>query len=364
MTIKEIEQVLEEALTNPDNSELKTRYSESVTACIKEDKPDEGLISVIVRGFDIDEAVNLFDYIRSLTNKNDIQSIWKLMRENKTLSETNANNGLKLLLSLLGISISKSGNFESIRGSIISKIVSMIDDSKNPISKDSYTNSIRKYFIDGILSSCNEISWKSFNLSGNDAKRLSEIILEAIDSNEDEKYHSVLLWAKNGSRYADELLDKERIESRIPKSRSAELQILVEHYKDVEKQLRDEIYKIDELEKKIVSLQNENSRLEIEKSELKKEIAALNGDLDDNRKVIEQKEKEIDERKKINDAADALKKNDEAGLLRDIANDLKAQYSDFKDSEGDVMDEQLGEIYREKIRNIFKILEKKGIRME
>lgn len=75
------------------------------------------------------------------------------------------------------------------------------------------------------------------------------------------------------------------------------------------------------------------------------------------------KEQLIGERKALNDAFDALKKNDESALLRDIGNDLKTEYSDFKDSENDEMDITLGEIYREKIRNIFKILEKKGVKV-
>ena len=59
----------------------------------------------------------------------------------------------------------------------------------------------------------------------------------------------------------------------------------------------------------------------------------------------------------------ALKKNDESALLQDIANELKAEYQDFVESESDEMDLVLGEIYREKLRNIFKILDKKGITM-
>ena len=59
-----------------------------------------------------------------------------------------------------------------------------------------------------------------------------------------------------------------------------------------------------------------------------------------------------------------MKKNDETALLRDIGNDLKAEYRDFMDSEKDEMDVTLGEIYREKIKNIFKILEKKGVKVD
>ena len=101
-----------------------------------------------------------------------------------------------------------------------------------------------------------------------------------------------------------------------------------------------------------------------EKAELEKAIKDLHGDMDEKNKDLDKAEKEIGERKALNEAFDALKKNDEGALLRDIANDLKAEYRDFIDSENDTMDVQLGEIYREKIKNIFKILEKKGVKVE
>ena len=83
-----------------------------------------------------------------------------------------------------------------------------------------------------------------------------------------------------------------------------------------------------------------------------------------NASIFGLKKKEIDERKDLNDAFDAMKANDEKALLKDIASDLSAIYKDFKDSEKVEMNMVLGEIYREKIKDVFSILEKKGIKVE
>lgn len=71
---------------------------------------------------------------------------------------------------------------------------------------------------------------------------------------------------------------------------------------------------------------------------------------------------EVETRKKINDTADVFNDKNKEAIRREVASDLKAEYLDFMDSVGDLMDDVLGEIYREKIKNIFRILEKKRLR--
>ena len=50
--------------------------------------------------------------------------------------------------------------------------------------------------------------------------------------------------------------------------------------------------------------------------------------------------------------------------VREIAEDLKLTYKQMKGSESTEMSVELGEIYREMMKRIFKTLDKKGIRME
>lgn len=60
-------------------------------------------------------------------------------------------------------------------------------------------------------------------------------------------------------------------------------------------------------------------------------------------------------------ALENLHKNDKVAMLRNIADDLSAIKSDFYDSIDHEMTVVLGEVYRQKIIDIFDILEKHGV---
>ena len=92
-------------------------------------------------------------------------------------------------------------------------------------------------------------------------------------------------------------------------------------------------------------------------------ISDLNSRISNMQSTIEQSSQEIEERKKLNDVQVQYREDSKVALLNDIARALRPEYGDFKDSVNAPMNELLGEIYREKLKNIFKILEQKGIRV-
>ena len=143
-----------------------------------------------------------------------------------------------------------------------------------------------------------------------------------------------------------------------------ELIALANHYSVVEKKLKDSVYEISRLEKIISHQKNELEAIEIEKVSLLNEIESLKTDINNQKKNLEDAKNEIAERKSINDAFTAIKKNDEQGILNDIAEELKVIYGQIKRSETAEMSIELGEIYREMIKKVFKQLDNKGIRME
>ena len=181
---------------------------------------------------------------------------------------------------------------------------------------------------------------------------------------QEEKYKGIRQWATSGVRLAENQIKTEKIEAKIPKSKIEDMMAIVEHYKSVEKQVRDDEYKIARLEDTIDGLQNDISNLNSEKKILQSNIRSLKDNIEIQKKDLEKAAEEIDERKSINDAFTALKKNDEEGILKDIAEDLKLTYGQMKRSENMEMNAELGEIYREMLKRVFKSLEKKGIRMD
>ena len=362
MEIKDVEYALSKALTNPHEELSNKEYTELVWEYLKEKKSNDEIISIIIEGLEVDGASTFFEYF-SLAQKNDIPSIWKQIRENKTIIENKDNNGLRFLIKLFTISFSPSSNIVGLSGNIISKITSIVDNAKKPISSKVYKEIIITDFVEKVFEKSPFPAWESFKINGTSCKRFADIILESIEG-EENNYSLLRRWASQGLEYADELIEKERIEATIPKSKVEELSAIVEHYKLVEKQITDNAYLIANLDKEILNYQEQIKIMMVEKKSLEDEIDNLSQIIADYKEKISESENEIEARKRINDAADALNKNDKEALLRDIANDLKTEFRDFEDSENDEMDEQLGEIYREKIRNIFKILKNKGIVVE
>ena len=90
---------------------------------------------------------------------------------------------------------------------------------------------------------------------------------------------------------------------------------------------------------------------------LEKKVSELNSD-------IQKANQAVHERKVLNDAQIQYREDSKAALLNDVARSLRAEYGDFAETQNVPMNETLGEIYREKLKQIFKILDQKGIKME
>ena len=165
MEIKEVKTVLIGALEKPENDSMKVKYADSITEYLKNHKSSDELITIVVNGVDIDRAANYFDYLEGVS-KNDLQSVWKQVRENKEILLNKNNNGLKFVAGLLGLSFMNVGNMEIQRGNILSKLVSMVDDDKKPISSRIYEPIILDYFVNDIAEIKNYPRWDTFRQSG------------------------------------------------------------------------------------------------------------------------------------------------------------------------------------------------------
>ncbi len=351
MEIKDIEKALSDALQAPEDENARNRYCSSVADYLKGKKSSVEIISIVIRGIELDHAANYFDFLEG-ASKNELQSIWKQIRQSKALKEGKKTHSLMFLSCMLPLSFMKVGNMESLCGNIITTIVGMISPEKGSLSVKVYGPIICDCFLDDLNPKVTLPSWESVKVSEKTCQQFAEILLKATDGEKADQYKTVRLWAK-----------KKEIEAKIPKSRIEDLTAIVDHYKAVEKQLRDEVYEEARLQNDIVKLHGDIDELQGEKRTLEEQIRMLTANIAEKQQQLDKAEKEVGERAAINEAFGALKRNDESALLQDIANDLKAEYQDFVETVSDQMDKTLGEIYREKLKNIFKILGKKGIKM-
>lgn len=361
MELIEVEKCLKESLESK-NADVKKHYSDGLKEYFSNHKSTNEIVSIVVRGIEVDRAEIYYEYVKQ-AQKNDIPSIWKQVRENKEISENKNNNGLRFMCGFMRIALPKSSLLNNNLGGIITKIVSMITNDKNPIVQSIYEPILREYFLNHIVSLTVFPQYASIKITGNVGKKFAEILLDSISSDE-EKYNNIFKWASGCKNLAEKQIEKEKIEAKIPKSKISDLCEIIEHYKVVEKQLHDDEYEIDRLEKVIAELQDQVNKFSLENKNLKSEVSTLKENIESQKKDMEKAEKEIDKRKAINDTFSALKKKDEEGFLNDIAEDLKLTYKQIKSSENKEMSVELGEIYRAMVKKVFKILDKKGIRME
>lgn len=171
------------------------------------------------------------------------------------------------------------------------------------------------------------------------------------------------MWIAKGRQYVEETrILKEKKKNKPPK-RSMELRKLAEHFEKVEEELDKAICETARLTSQIDFLQERLNESERTVSEKDKEIKVQQAEIEELKTKVSQANQEVDERKKLNDAQVQYREDTQAALLQDIARALKPEYGDYAETINVPMNEMRGEIYREKLKQIFKILEQKGIKV-
>ena len=362
---KDLKAILDAAIKNQDDDAARNQYCNAIMERLEAKKiPDEEVLGAVIRGVDIDRAANFFDYLDQV-QKGDIQSLWRRIRDSKEIKDNSNNNAVKFLSALLLQSLTRLGNTEAICSGVMTALMHVLKNENKQIPGKIYEPIILDYLIMDIPPKGALLRWEEIKAPGEVSRDFAEIILAiTADEEKQEEYKVARNWASSGIRYAEKKLRTEKIEARIPKSHINELMALVQHYQSVEEQVRKAEYRIEDLGDEIQKLQGQIAELNQSKHSLEEEIKRLESTIEAKQGMLSRAEREVDERKAINDAFNTKKKMDEAALLSDIANELKTIHKDFVESASDPMDGVLGEIYREQIRNIFKILKNKGIEVE
>ena len=190
MEIKDLEKVLQASLENNNDEVLKNKYIDGLVEYLKKHKLSDELITIVVKGINIDCGSNFFDSLE-FNNKNDIQSLWKLVRENKEIKFNKNGNGLRFVVGLLALSIMSKGNTEKLSGNLIAKIVSMIGSEKNVIPASMYEPIMIEFFIDDICILKQYPKWDLFGLSGNTNKIFAELLVKLLTLKGEQKYQEM-----------------------------------------------------------------------------------------------------------------------------------------------------------------------------
>ena len=363
MDIKNVEQIMNQAMKSHDDVKANGQYQNAISTYLAENNSSEEIIAIVLNGFELDQGANYYDYLE-VAPREELMKAWRQIKKSKEIKMNYNNNGLRFLSELFSLALMNKSILSSQQDIIMEIIMSMIGLEKRKIDSAIYEPIIREHFIDNFPPKYNFPEWEIVNAGGVCQKEFTQILLRIIEREDALQLHNIYSWARVGLRNSELKIEKEEIEKQIPKSKIGDLQVIVEHYKAVEKQLRESVHELARKGKQVKRLQEDIDKLQEDKKLLTVEIETLKGKLNKHEEALKKAEQKIEEHKTINDSFSAAKKQEEEALLNSIAEEINAEYKDFIESQNDEMDLVLGEIYREKLSNIFKLLERKGIRLE
>lgn len=317
----------------------------------------EEVVSIVIRGIDLDRGANYFDSLERAQEK-ELKAVWKqIHRQSKKMTEEQTDLVLKFLFGMLWMSFMKAGKMEILCGDILIELVGMIMNKKRPVSDQIYGQILRDYLLDDLDPRNALPEWNSIKASAEDCQQFAQILLKGSGGENTEKYTQIRRWAESGLRYTQEQIKRKKIEEKIPKSHIADLTAIVDHYRDVEKQLREQVYQIAKMQDEIGTLYGEKSDLERQVRELTEELTATQQRLD-------KAEKKVRELAASNKAYNALKKTMKWHCLR-ILLTISGRSTMILSIPNRIKWMKNSVIYTGgKLKNIFKILRRKGIRME
>lgn len=361
MEIKEIREIVIEC-KNSGSEDMQKKYISELESFLSANKINQELINLMIFGVEIDRAKVICSYLES-ANADAKNAFIKSIKDNDAIKANSNNSALSFLLLVLSVASIKSKNLENVAISTITTLNDLIFSTMKKVA-DEQKQIIKDCYI-GSITSNNFVEWNSDKYDYKAVKAFTDIVIDVIrEQGEAEQNKLLLSWLVKGSQKAETEIERQRIEADIPQSKVNDIRVLVEHYEKVEKILLKTVHDKADLEKLLASREAEIAELKRAKSDLEYEVKSLKGNIDSKNQSLDAAQKEIEERKELNKAQTQYREDSQASLLKEIAGALKAEYSDYAESKNDEMDVMLGEIYRDKVGNIFKILESKGIKVE
>lgn len=370
MDIKSVRNKLSQALAAPEDDAKYQVFVNAYVMLLDEMKINNDTACIAIEGVTIDKGVNFLDTFARLEKK-EVQDAWKVIRGCEAYKNNVEYNALKLMSSCVASALGGDLNAASILGCILTALVDSAYQQKQEQVQPEVYEILKEYILEALTKDAKLPDWKRIKITPDNMLkfcRLMNAMLEHSEiKNQPGKYPALFelkKWISNGKVHAEEAIERKEREKNKPPKKSGELQKLVEHFKNLEEQLDKSIHEASKLALEQKRLKESLYVTEVEKKALEKRIKGLEQEIEELNSKVNKANQEVDERKRLNDAQIQLREDAQFSLLQDIARALKAEYGDYAETKDTPMSEMLGEIYREKLKKIFKILEQKGIKVE
>lgn len=369
MDVKSVRKKLLQAIEAPENDAKYQAFINEYTVLLDEVKINTDTANIAIEAVKLDQGVNFLDTFVAL-DKKQVQDAWKTTRNCEGFKNNVDYGAFRLMCSFTASALGGDVNTASILGNILTAVVNSIKLPKQEETDAIAYEIIREFLLEMLPKDLKLPEWKSVKMTPENALSFCTIIEQTLElkSVQEAGYSipaafTVKKWITNGKQYAEEAKILKEKEKNKPPKKSAELLVLVEHFKTLEEKLDKSVHEATKLTLQVNSLQEELYKSEAAGRDKDKKIKELQAEIEELKSKVSQANQEVDERKKLNDAQVQYREDSQASLLQDIARALKPEYGDYAETKDAPMSEMLGEIYREKLKQIFKILEQKGIKV-
>lgn len=369
MNINELEVVLGKYLDNKENDEMKNAYIDALDNYLKDNAIKSEVVDIVIKGIDADNGITLADKIEELSSKK-AEETWKEIKASKALEKNVDMNGFKFMCTLISDAFIGGENAKSYLAKVFSSAVKLSGTKEGEVKAEA-VRILREFAVESILDDTVLPAWEEIKCTPiikENICRLFEAVIELKSFEEDKsnfaRGHIVKKWVADGRKLAEEERNKKEEEKNSIPRKSSELTKLAEHFSNLEQKCYEATIEVQRLNRERENLMQRISDNEDEIRKLKKRIGKQTDIIEEKQNEVERLDKEVSAATQMNMDQVTYQENSENDLLDSIARSLRMEYQDYIESASDDMDIELGEIYREKIANIFKILEQKGIKVQ
>jgi len=364
LNLEQLQQIQNECKISPVDEEKRKKYIDMIGELFftKEDFKantkskrilSREVLSLILNGIEIDNAVDCYEYLEGL-KKEKFEQEWKIIKECNEIKENKNNHGLMFLSGLLYSALVSQGEIKHYLGNIIGMMMELVGGKNVSVSEEAYQTIVKEYFVSEISKKTQFPDWELVHANPYHIESFCIKTMKCISNREE--LPALSKWLETGKEFADKKIEILKIEEKIPKSRIHDLESILGHYSSVEKQLRSLVYENDEKEKEIEKKNKEIKELYQVNVELKGEIASQNVEIINCKEKMFELQKNVEELMGRINGDESRKKRDDEAMLKEVARKLSPIYRDFRETEGEPVDVELGEMYRKIIQKIFKIL--------
>lgn len=384
MNFENIEQLLAIPKKTDTSIVIRKKYKLEMINILKTDGLSETAEKYLLRGFSFCGAEPLFDYLNLQKNNEDKLKIINELFACDFYTKNERSNGFKMCLSLLAYELRYDPNNLEIIGILIKACVDKYKKKDGSVSKDN-AKIIEKYFVLALSTQtklldlntltikpaiihefCRYIIETCTAITGKKTEKQVAFIIEWLSAVEEPfKKPDVVTFANLSEKLCSDSSEIRNVSS------NDSLFGMVAQLKDLSARLfsrAEESEKEKKANQLLKSAHKENiGKLKIAEntiSELQNQLIEAEAKIDAQAKQIAESVVEIERLKTVISVYSEDKQSSMDGQLNAIASKLKTEYSEFKDALELDMTSEIGEILRDQLMRVFKILSKAGIDIE